>query len=193
MEWWQNIVEWFSSFGDGFMQWGGWGVVGASFAWIITSCLLTVGMIGCIIPVLPGHLLILIAAIAHHLMLGERSGVEWTTYLVLGLLLAVSQILEFVSGAAGSKWFGGTRWGSVGAIVGGLVGLFFFPIGLLAGPLIGAFALEWICAKRGIKDSTKSGVGSVFGTVTGLVIKAIVGGLMLAWFLFDAIWFQPFA
>lgn len=172
-------------------DWGGWGAVGATLAWVVTSLLLAAGIAGCIVPALPGHLLILLAAIAHHLMLGSKSGVDWWTYAVLGTCLIVSQVLEFMSGAAGSRWFGGTRAGSIGAIIGGLAGLFFFPIGLVLGPLVGCFACEWLFAKRKLHESAKSGVGSVFGTVTGLAIKIVIGAVMVLWFLVDVIWINP--
>ena len=178
------IADWISWLTD----WGGWGIVGTTLAWVVTSLLLLAGLAGCIIPALPGHLLILIAAIAHHLMLRENAGIEWWTYAVLGVFLVVSQVLEFMSGAAGARWFGGSKWGSIGALIGGIVGLFFFPFGLLLGPLIGCFVCEWSFAKRKVKESAKSGVGSVFGTVTGLVIKMVIGVIMLLWFLIDVIW-----
>ena len=178
------IADWISSLA----AWGGWGAIGVTLAWIVTSALLLAGLAGCIIPALPGHLLILFAAIAHHLMLGNQSGVDWWTYAVLGVCLVASQVLEFMSGAAGSRWFGGTRSGSVGAVLGGLAGLFFFPFGLILGPLIGSFGCEWLFAKRKLHESAKSGVGSVFGTVTGLVIKIVIGLVMVLWFLIDVIW-----
>ena len=51
-----------------------WGGVGTGAAWFVTACLLMAGMVGCVLPVLPGHLIILIAAIAYRLMLGAESG-----------------------------------------------------------------------------------------------------------------------
>lgn len=174
-----------------FTAWEGWGAVGQTLAWAVTSLLLLAGIAGCIIPALPGHLLILFAAIAHHLMLGDKAGVEWWTYAVLGACLTISQLLEFMSGAAGSRWFGGSRWGSAGALIGGLVGIFFFPLGLLLGPLIGSFGSEWLFARRKLHESAKSGVGSVFGTVTGLVIKIAIGLIMVLWFLVDVWWIGP--
>ena len=105
--------------------------LGASIAWMVTVCLLVVGFIGTLIPFLPGHLIIFFAAVAHWLMLRGESGVEWWTFVVLGVLLTVSQILEFMSGAMGTRWFGGTRWGAAGALIGGIVGMFFMPFGLI--------------------------------------------------------------
>lgn len=170
---------------DMLIAWEGWGTVGAAGAWIVTSCLLIAGAVGCVLPVLPGHLILLIAALAHRLMLGGQSGLEWWSFLVLGLLMAISQTFEVLSGAAGSKWFGGTRWGAGGAFIGSIVGMFFMPFGLLLGPLIGAFAFELAFARKELKPATVSGVGSVVGTVAGLAVKLVVGILMILWFFLD--------
>ncbi len=170
-------------------QWGGWHGVGTGVAWLITSCLLVAGLVGCIIPILPGHLILLFAAIAHRLMLGrEQSGMEWWTFVILTVLLTVSQIFEFAAGAAGTKWFGGTKWGAWGALLGGIVGMFFFPVGLIAGPLIGAFAFEKLFAKQELKPAAVSGVGSVVGTVAGMGMKLAIGIVMIVWFFVDCFW-----
>ncbi len=163
-----------------------WGSVGVGVAWVVTACLLIAGAIGCVLPVLPGHLIILIAAIAHRLMLGaEGSGLYWWSFLILAVLMAISQTLEMISGAAGSKWFGGTRWGALGALVGAVVGMFFMPFGLLLGPLIGAFVCEIGFAKKETHHAAISGVGSVVGTLAGMGIKMGIGALMLLWFFLD--------
>ena len=162
--------------------------LGTTVAWIVTGCLLILGFIGTLIPFLPGHLILFFAALGHWLMLREDSGVEWWTFTVLGLLLVISQILEFLSGAIGSRWFGGTRWGAGGALVGGMVGMFFMPFGLILGPLFGSMLFEFSFAKKEVRPATVSGVGSVLGTLAGLVVKVIVGVLMILWFLVDVIW-----
>lgn len=165
-----------------------YGVAWTGMAWLITGCLLVLGLIGTLVPFLPGHLILFFAAIAHRLMLGADSGVEWWTFLVLGILLTISQILEFLSGAMGTRWFGGSKWGAAGALVGGVVGLFFMPFGLILGPLIGSMLFEFILAKKEAKPATVSGIGSVLGTVAGLVVKMVVGVLMIVWFIVDVIW-----
>ena len=139
-------------------------------------------------PFLPGHLILFFAAAGHWLMLRQDSGVEWWTFVVLGFLLISSQVFEFLSGAAGTRWFGGTRWGAAGALIGGMVGIFFIPFGLILGPLIGSMFCEFVFAKKEVRPATISGVGSVLGTVAGMVVKIIVGVLMDVWFLVDVIW-----
>ncbi len=159
--------------------------VGTGAVWFVTICLLLAGAVGCVLPVLPGHLILLIAAVAHRLMLGTESGLEWWSFLILALLMAISQTFEMLSGAAGSKWFGGTRWGAVGALVGSIVGMFFLPFGLLLGPLIGAFVCEMAFAKKQAQQATVSGVGSVVGVVVGMGFKIVIGLAMIAWFFLD--------
>ena len=163
-----------------------WGHAGTGVAWVVTACLLVAGAIGCVLPVLPGHLILFIAAIAHRLMLGpEGSGLYWWSFLILGVLMAISQTLEMISGAAGSKWFGGTRWGALGALVGAIVGMFFMPFGLLLGPLIGAFVCEIAVARKETHHAAISGVGSVVGTLAGMGIKIAIGAVMIVWFFLD--------
>lgn len=162
--------------------------LGTGAAWLVTVCLLISGFIGTLVPFLPGHLIIFIAAVGHWLMLRENSGVEWWTFVVLAVLLVISQALEFLSGAMGSRWFGGSRWGAVGALLGGVVGMFFLPFGLILGPLVGAMLFEFLFAKKEVRPATVSGVGSVLGTVAGMVVKIIVGVMMIAWFVVDVIW-----
>ena len=138
-------------------------------------------------PILPGHLILLIAAVAHRLMLGEESGIRWWSFVILIVLLIASQAFEFFSGAAGTKWFGGSKWGAWGALIGGIVGMFFFPFGLILGPLIGALLFEKLFAKKENEAAIVSGVGSVLGTVAGMIVKLAVGVVMSVWIVIDAL------
>jgi hypothetical protein len=160
--------------------------VGLGLAWTITACLLIAGFVGCILPLVPGHLLLLMAAIAHRLMLGaEGSGLSWWSLALLALMAIISQVLETMSGAAGAKRFGSTRWGLIGALLGGVLGMFFMPIGLLAGPLLGAIFCELVFAREQMSAAWRSGVGSLVGTVAGMGIKLIFGLVMILWFFLD--------
>lgn len=178
---WESLLEWWNAA----LEWDGWGTAGIAGAWLVAICLMVVGMLGCIVPVIPGHLLILMAVVAFRLMLGPASGVAWWTFLVLALLLTASQVFEFVSGAAGSRWFGGTRWGAAGALVGGIVGIFFMPFGLILGPLLGAYGFEALFAKQEHGPAMVSGVGSAVGTLASIVVKVLVGLVMILVFAID--------
>ncbi|MDP4625051.1 MAG: DUF456 domain-containing protein [Akkermansiaceae bacterium] len=153
--------------------------------WIVTGGLLAGGLAGCIVPVIPGHLLILVGAVVFRILKGAEAGIAWWGFAILVAIMAISQAVEFFSSSLGSKWFGGSRAGGVGAIIGSIVGLFFFPFGLLIGPLVGAFVFEMIFAKKKTRESVVSGVGSVVGTVAGMGFKIAAGVLMIAWFFAD--------
>ena len=64
----------------------------------------------------------------------------------------------------------------------------FMPFGLLLGPLIGSMFCEFVFAKKEVRPATVSGVGSVLGTMAGLVVKVVVGVMMIIWFVVDVIW-----
>lgn len=153
--------------------------------WIVTYCLLAAGLVGAFIPVIPSHLLILIAGGAHFWMLGDESGLGWVSIIVLAVLLIASQTFEWISGSLGARWFGGGKWGTIGAIVGVMVGLFFPPVGFIIGPLVGALLLEKIFGKKTFKEATSSGVGSAVGTLSGLLIRLIVAFVMVIYLLVD--------
>jgi uncharacterized protein YqgC (DUF456 family) len=173
-------------------QWSGWQGLSVGGAWFVTFGLLLLGVVGCFLPIIPGHLLIFLAAVSHRLLLGwvlgRDSGVEWWTFVILGGLLALGQAFDLFSGAVGSKWFGGTKWGAAGAIVGGIVGMFFMPFGLVLGPLLGAYGFESLFANQETRPAMVSGVGSAVGTLANLVVKVILGAVMVLWFLIDLWW-----
>jgi uncharacterized protein YqgC (DUF456 family) len=88
----------------------------------------------------------------------------------------------------GAKYFGSTKWGIWGALLGGILGIFFVPIGIFLGPVIGALAAEMIIAKRQLKPAAKSTWGTVVGTMAGLVLKTILGLAMVGYFFIDVFW-----
>jgi hypothetical protein len=163
------------------IDWACWGV------WTLTTVLMIVGLAGAVLPFVPGPLIIFIASVLHTLLRPE-SGVGWWCVGLLFVLMLIAYALDFASGAAGAKWFGGSRWGMAGVIVGGFVGLFFGLPGLIIGPLVGGFAFEMMFARMELKPAAKSTWGTVVGTGVGLVLRLAVSVMMIAAFLIDALW-----
>ena len=152
------------------------------FWWLVTIVLFGVGLIGTVAPVLPGTTIILAAAVIHRIMLGADKSIGWYTIVVLVLLTLASYALDFVAGYFGAKYFGATRWGTFGAVVGALVGLFFGIIGLFVGPVVGAIAGEFVAGKRMI-DAGRAGWGSLLGNIGAMVTKLIIALAMITIFL----------
>lgn len=152
------------------------------FWWFVTIALFAVGLIGTIVPVLPGTTIILGAAVIHRLMLGAEKSIGWRTIVVLVLLTSVSYVFDFLGSYFGAKYFGATRWGAFGAIIGALIGVFFGIIGLFAGPLVGAVVGEFIAGKRMI-DAGRAGWGSLLGNIGAMLAKLIIALAMISIFL----------
>ncbi|HEY6206139.1 MAG TPA: DUF456 family protein [Chthoniobacterales bacterium] len=150
--------------------------------WLITIVLFAVGLIGTIVPILPGTTIILAAAVIHRIMLGPEKSVGWRTLSILIVLTLATYALDFLGGYFGAKYFGATRWGALGAIVGALAGLFFGILGLFVGPVVGAIAAEFIGGKRMI-EAGRAGWGSLLGNLAGMVGKLLIALAMIAVFL----------
>lgn len=146
--------------------------------WLLTVLLMTLGLAGMVLPLIPGALLIFSGAVLNYFTVGA---IGWPTLAVLAGLMVLSQGLDIVSGSIGAKWFGATRWGAIGCILGAIIGLFFGIIGIFVGPLIGALVGE-LLGGRGILPAGKSTWGTFLGTTAGMVGKLLIGGFMILYF-----------
>ena len=157
-----------------------------SFWWTLTLILMLIGLVGAVIPLLPGTTIILAAAILHRLMLGEARSIGWFTIGGLTFLTVISYGIEFFSSSVGAKKFGATRWGAFGGVLGTIIGLFFGLPGVFIGPLVGVLLGELI-GGRGLLPAGKSAWGSFLGNTAGLVLNLIIAGTMIGWFLLAAL------
>ena len=147
---------------------------------LVTGLILIVlGIIGCLVPVLPGPPLSYLALIMLHLSrFGQFSG---TTLIILGAIALTVTILDYIVPIWGTRKFGGSKYGTRGATVGLVIGLFLGPLGIIIGPLIGAFIGEMIF-KDDIKYALKAGFGSLLGFMTGIGLKLAASFVMTFFF-----------
>lgn len=150
--------------------------------WLITIVLFAVGVIGTVLPVMPGTTIILAAAVIHRVMLGSAKSVGWKTIVLLSVLTLTSYAFDFLAGYVGAKYFGASRWASFGAIVGVLIGMWFGFAGLFVGPVVGAILGELIVGKR-LADAGRAGWGSLLGNVGGVFAKLLIALVMVTIFL----------
>ncbi|MCS7063911.1 MAG: DUF456 domain-containing protein [Methylacidiphilales bacterium] len=145
--------------------------------WFTFACAVlgvSVGILGTLLPMIPGLGLIFFVIAAVKLLQPDRienilvvaAAVAW-----IGLWVA-----EFFAGMLGAKLFGGTRWGMLGALVGGIIGVFFFPIGIIFGPMIGAIGGELLAGRNSLPESFKVGIGAggSFLILTAIKLAAAV-------------------
>lgn len=150
--------------------------------WLAAIVLMAFGLIGTVLPVVPGTTIILGAAILHRVMVGPEKGMGWLGLGGLVLLALVSYALDFAAGYFGAKYFGASRWGVAGAVIGGIIGIFTGFVTLLLLPIAGAIAGELIAGKR-LVSAGKAGWGTLLGNLSGMIGKLAIGFAMVIWFL----------
>ena len=97
----------------------------------------------------------------------------------------VTYAIDVLAGYFGAKYFGATKWGTIGAIAGALIGVFFGIVGLFVGPVVGAIAGECIAGKRMI-EAGRAGWGSLLGNIGGMIGKLVIALAMIVIFLMNA-------
>lgn len=144
--------------------------------YFISGILLIIGFLGCIIPVLPGTPLALIGLLIIHL----TDSVDFTTteFVLYIALTIIAQITDYLLPIWFTKRFGGSKWGIWGSTIGIIVGFFFGPIGIILGPMIGAFGAELLSGKEG-KIALKASWGSFVGFLSNTGLKMIVCGYFI--------------
>ena len=153
--------------------------------WFVAVAVMAIGLLGTILPVVPGTTIILLAAVGHRLIVGAEQGMNWWMIGVLVILTAITYAIEFAASYAGAKYFGATKWGVIGAIIGGIAGIFTGFITLLVLPIVGAIIGEMIAGKKMI-DAGKAGWGTLLGNILGMVSKLAIGLAMIVLFLLNA-------
>ena len=113
----------------------------------IAVILVLVGIAGTILPALPG-LPLVFAGMLLGAWAGDFAYIGVPTLVVLGVLTAFSLVVDFWATALGAKRVGASGKAVAGAVIGTFVGIFFGPIGLFAGPFIGALAGELLHVRR---------------------------------------------
>ena len=126
-----------------------------------------VGLIGAIVPALPGPPLSFVGLLL--LLLCDGNDIGVASLVITGILAVVITILDYVAPVWFAKKKGGTKSGMWGATIGMLVGLFFGPFGLILGPFIGALVGELIANTPTNKAFTTAFMTFVaFMLVTGM-------------------------
>lgn len=151
-----------------------------------TLLVMAIGVFGCVFPGIPGTPLIFAAAVGHRFVVGESGAQNWVL-VTLGVLAVAALAADFAVSLYGARTLGASRLGIVGAAIGGLVGLFFGPFGILLGPFIGAFGFEF-AGGRALRESARAGAGATLGLLVGSVGKVACAMSMTLLFAANVIW-----
>jgi uncharacterized protein YqgC (DUF456 family) len=151
---------------------------------IVTGLLMFAGLVGCILPVLPGPPLVWLGALFY----AWRTGFETIPLWFLGILLIpmlIGVTADWWMTFLGARRGGASMWGQLASLAGGLIG--FFALGFsLPGMLIGAIAALVLVEYQRAKDWNavlKAGKGYLAGYLLSLVVETCCALIMIACFI----------
>jgi len=158
----------------------------AILLWALAAAMVVIGLVGIVMPALPGHVLILGGLVLASWADDFRHVGVWTL-VVIGVLAAASYAIDFVAAAVSTRRLGASRRAVAGAALGTLAGFFFGIIGLIVGPFAGAVIGE-LTAHRELGRAGRAGIAAWLGFLVGTVVKvglafAMVGIFLTAWFV----------
>lgn len=152
----------------------------ADLAWtVLAAVVMVVGLIGVVIPVVPGLVVIWAAALAYGFLVGF-GWVGGVVMVVLTVALAISLVCGVLLPKRAADGAGVSGWAQVGAVVGAVVGLFSIPfVGLPVGALVGVVAVEY-GDKRNWPDAWRSTRAVAKGFGISAAIDFSLGSVMIA-------------
>ena len=164
------------------------------FLAIIGALSIIIGIIGSILPGLPGPPLSYFGLLLLH----------WTRFaqfsfkmlVIWAVIVMVVAVLDYVVPIWGTKKFGGTRSGVRGSTIGLIIGIILLPMlgivlgpfglfGILGGPFIGAWIGERY-AGQNANQAMRAAMGSFIGFLAGTFMKIAVS-MILAFYFFRAV------
>jgi uncharacterized protein YqgC (DUF456 family) len=152
----------------------------APLLWLLAGLLVVAGIVGTVVPLLPGALLVFLGLLTAGWIDGFHR-VGWVTLSLLGLLTLLAYAIDLWATHHGIQRAGASGWALLGATLGGLAGLFFSLPGLIAGPFVGAFAGEYL-ARRDLRQAGRAGLGAWLGMLLAGAGRLAIVILMLGIF-----------
>ena len=159
----------------------------------LTLVLMFVGLLGSVLPGLPGVTLIFLSALVYAILTDFRT-VGAAILVVLFIFAAIALVADFVATSYGARRFGASNWGTAGGAIGGiagaLIGLLFLGIGslfgLILGTIAGVFIGEYLKRRRqgGLEEQGPAEADwrrasrAAGGVVVGYLASAVVQGLL---------------
>jgi hypothetical protein len=151
---------------------------------IIGLILCLTGIIGSVLPVLPGPPLGWLGLLSL-----ELTDAIPNNYWFLGITFVIAIgifLLDYMLPAISTKKFGGSKAGAIGAVLGLIIGLISpIPFGFIIGPFVGAFIGEFVFNKTEGPQALKAAFGSFLGFIASTFMKLVVSFSFLIFFLWE--------
>lgn len=150
------------------------------------AILFILGLVGTILPLLPGSPLILAGMVLYGAIASfEKLSTEF--FIVQAIALGLTFAIDYAGTAIGAKKYGGSSAAALGAAIGLLVGPFVLSLpGIVIGPFAGALAAEALRG-RDFRSAARAAFGTLVGLVGSTILKLVIEIGMIAWFLWTVL------
>jgi uncharacterized protein YqgC (DUF456 family) len=153
--------------------------------WLIVALVLMfIGLLGVILPLVPGIVLVYLAALLYAVIEGFAK-IGPITLAVLTVLAVVGVTADIWVSSLGAKVGGASVWALLGGLALGLVGLVFFSLpGAIVGSVAGVVAVE-LWRMGDWEKVLKSGAGWLIGWLLSTIVQLSIALIMIAIFLWQ--------
>ncbi|MBZ0326107.1 MAG: DUF456 domain-containing protein [Altibacter sp.] len=145
--------------------------------------LMLVGILGSILPVIPGTPISWLGLLVLHL--APSIPFDWVFIVLTGIVAIGIYVMDYIIPAIGTKKFGGSKAGAWGTTIGLIIGIIApIPFGILIGPFAGALVGELLFNKTEGPKAFKAALGSFIGFLASTFIKFMATVVYLGLFVY---------
>lgn len=178
----------------------------------LAALVMAVGIVGSILPVLPGTPLVWISGLGYALLftafvpadnLPRHIGLSIVFMLIFTVLTLIGSLTGLVLPSAGGAASGAGWQSSVLSFCLAIIGFFVIPIiGALIGAALGIFIVEYLRERKidprtALRNATQRTRGAITGFGVGIAVELgsalIMVALFLVWVGINLVWVQPVA
>lgn len=150
---------------------------------VLGLLLMLVGIVGSVLPVLPGTPISWSGLIVLHL--APSIPFNWTIIIITGVIAITIYVMDYIIPSIGTKKFGGSKAGAYGTFIGLIVGIFTpLPFAILIGPFLGALVGEMVFNKTEGPKAFKAAFGSFLGFLASTFMKFVFTFSFLLYYLY---------
>lgn len=142
------------------------------------AILVILGLIGSILPLLPGPPLSFLGLFLVALVHNFSPPLTLSFVIVMLAITMGVMIIDYILPLISAKKYGTSKWGIFGSICGMIIGFFFSPLGVFIGALLGAVLSELMVSGKK-SQAWRAGWGVFLGSIMAMILRIGVCGVML--------------
>lgn len=148
----------------------------------LTLTVMTIGLLGLAVPLIPGLVIIWLAALGYGLLAGFGT-LGWVMFALITVLMLAGSVIDNILMGAKAHQSGAPWWVVLIALLAGVAGNFLVPIlGGVAAALLALFLIEF-ARRKDAKQALESMKGMLVGCGWAFVIRFIMGLFMIGFWL----------